>query len=101
MHELWSDEPLEDKAKTSGKKVDGPVCWKCGGKGHVGKDCPSKPRNMNSLDEAGSWNKQPKGDLDSLYIGSLVLDLNPLDTGSLLTGNPQVLPIGIDSGAAR
>ena len=33
-------------------KGKGPTCWKCGGRGHIGKDRPSK-KHLHQLDSAG------------------------------------------------
>ena len=91
--------PKGGKDKGKGGKGQGPTCWKCGGKGHISKDCQSKPRSVNAFEET------PHGgppDLGSLYIAGLEFDLNPLDmgyNGPIQDG--QTMRVGIDSGAAR
>ncbi len=61
------------KSKGSGKRSGGPTCWKCGGKGHIGKDCPSQVPSMNALSEAdGATGAESPQDMSSLYMASLM-----------------------------
>ncbi len=68
------------KSKGGGKNSEGPTCWKCGGEGHIGKECPSRARSMNALSEAaGAAGAEAAQDTSSLYMSSLSLDLSALD----------------------
>ena len=60
------------KGKDAGKGSGGPTCWHCGGKGHIGKDCPSRARSMNALSEAagaaGAAGGAPGSPRPSLFV---------------------------------
>ena len=94
------------KSKGSGKSSEDPTCWKCGAKGHIGKDCPSRARSMNALSKtAGAAGAETAQDMSSLYMASLSFGLGALDVavdaGVDCRADGQAMRVGIDSGAAR